>query len=53
MGNSPSPRTHHTLDLLPKKLSLVLVGGLDSKESALADVWLFDLLGSAWTQIQM
>ena len=53
LGFSPCPRAHHSLNLLQHKMALVLVGGLDSNESPLADVWLFHLLEATWMQVQM
>ena len=52
-GMSPCARSHHTMNLLHKKMTIAVVGGIDRNENVLADVWLFELLTYKWNQVQM
>jgi hypothetical protein len=47
----PQPRTHHTLNIINKKASILLMGGVDAHGKTLNDIWLFSLHKLEWTQI--
>ena len=46
---SPAPRAHHALAYDPARGKVVLFGGSDSSNHALADTWAWD--GSTWTNM--
>ncbi len=39
-GEGPCSRTNHSMNLISKKNSLVIIGGLDSNTNPLSDVWI-------------
>ena len=47
-GKKPCSRMSHSMNIIPKKAQIVLVGGRNEKDYLLNDIWVFDLLEMTW-----
>ena len=43
-GKKPCSRMSHSMNMLPKKGQIVVIGGRNWKDFLLDDIWVFDLL---------
>lgn len=50
-GQGPCARKNHTMNLIPNKSCLIIIGGEDESTNILADIWAISLLHLKWCRI--
>ena len=48
-GKKPCSRTSHSMNILPRKAQIVLIGGRNEQDFLLEDIWVYDLMELSWT----